>query len=353
MPYLVDTAEPSTSGKQIALHAFARDAGAAPFAALRDLVDLVDEDDAVLLAVHQRLRLDLLVVDQLAGFLFDQQRPRLSDRELALLAALARERLEHAAQLAGHFLHAGRRHDLDTDVLRDVDLDLAIVERALAQLLAQLLARVGVARIGRRQRLVGEADAGAARQQRIENAILRAIVGLRAHARLGLLARHLDRAVGEIAHDLLDVLADVADLGELGRLDLDERRIRERGEPARDLGLADAGRADHQDVLRRDLVAQNRFELHAPPAIAQRDRDRALGGVLADDVAIELVDDFAGCEFGHIKVDCGMRRRFPPPSFRRKPESILILSARRKSKWVPAFAGKTALGRQSSSIVTL
>ena len=217
----------------------------------------------------------------------------------ALLAALAGKRLEHAAQLARHLFHAGRRHDLDADVLRDVELDLAIVERAFAQLLAQFLARVGIARIGRWLRLVGEADALAARQQRIEHAILRAILGLRAHARLGLLARHLDRAVGEVAHDLLDVLADVADFGELGRLDLDERRIRERGEAPRDLGLADAGRADHQDVLRRHFIAQRGFELHAPPAVAQRDRDGALGRVLADDVAIELVDDFAGCQFGH------------------------------------------------------
>ena len=159
--------------------------------------------------------------------------------------------------------------------------------------------RVSASRASARLRLVGEADALAARQQRIEDAILGAILGLRAHARLGLLARHLDRAVGEIAHDLLDVLADVADLGELGRLDLDERRVGQRGQAPRDLGLADAGRADHQDVLRRDFVAQRRLELHAPPAVAQRDRDRALGGVLADDVAVEFVDDFAGSEFGH------------------------------------------------------
>src|SRR5262249_24858433 len=80
--------------QQVALHAFARHARAAPLAALRDLVDLVDEDDAVLLAVGQRLRLDFLVVDELAGFFLDQQRPRLCDGELALLTALPRERLE-------------------------------------------------------------------------------------------------------------------------------------------------------------------------------------------------------------------------------------------------------------------
>ena len=81
----------------------------------------------------------------------------------------------------------------------------------------------------------------------------------------------------QVADDRVDVAADVADLGELGRLDLDERRVGEPREPARDLGLADAGRADHQDVLRRDLLAQRLGDLLAPPAVAQRDRDRALG----------------------------------------------------------------------------
>ena len=72
---------------------------------------------------------------------------------------------------------------------------------------------------------------------------------------LGLLgAHHVDRELDEIAHHRLDVAADVADLGELRGLDLDERRLRQPRQPAGDLGLADAGRSDHQDVLRRDLL---------------------------------------------------------------------------------------------------
>jgi hypothetical protein len=70
--------------------------------------------------------------------------------------------------------------------------------------------------------------------------------------------RALDQAIAdldEIADDLLDVAPDIADLGELGRLDLQERRAGELGEAARDLGLAAAGRADHQDVLRHHLLA--------------------------------------------------------------------------------------------------
>ena len=115
-----------------------------------------------------------------------------------------------------------------------------------------------------------------------------------------LLAGHDDGGVDEVADDLLDVAADVADLGELGRLDLEERRLGELRQPARDLGLADAGRADHQDVLRVDLVANVVGQLLAPPAVAQRDGDGALGVGLADDEAVELGDDLAGGEFGHV-----------------------------------------------------
>src|SRR4030095_10709738 len=88
-------------------------------------------------------------------------------------------------------------------------------------------------------------------------------------------------------------------LGELGGLDFEERRARELGEAARNLGLADAGRPDHQDVLGQHLLAQPIIELEATPAIAQRDRDRTLGIALADNVAVELGNNLAGREFGH------------------------------------------------------
>ena len=126
-------------------------------------------------------------------------------------------------------------------------------------------------------------------------------------------ARHDDGGLDQVAHDLLDVAADVADLGELGRLDLEERRLGEPREAARDLGLADAGRADHQDVLGQHLLAQVGLELLAAPAVAQRDGDRALGLVLPDDVAVELGDDLARAEGGGgggiCHVRCSASRR--------------------------------------------
>ncbi len=122
--------------------------------------------------------------------------------------------------------------------------------------------------------------------------------GLGVHLLAQPLAGHVDGDLDEVADDLLDVAADVADLGELGRLDLEERRLGELGQAPGDLGLADAGRADHQDVLRQHLLAHRLGKLLPAPAIAQRDGDGALGVVLADDVAVEFGDDFARGEAG-------------------------------------------------------
>ena len=101
-----------------------------------------------------------------------------------------------------------------------------------------------------------------------------------------------DRGLDEIAHDLLDIAADIADLGEFRRLDLDERRARKPRQPARNLRLADAGRPDHQDVLRHHFFAQLVVELQPAPAVAQRDGDGALGVALTDDVAVKFGNDF-------------------------------------------------------------
>src|SRR5690606_36432732 len=63
--------------------------------------------------------------------------------------------------------------------------------------------------------------------------------------------------------------------------------------------LADAGRPDHQDVLRHHLFAHLAVELLAAPAVAQGDGHGALGVLLADDVAVELGNDLAGGKSGH------------------------------------------------------
>ena len=142
-----------------------------------------------------------------------------------------------------------------------------------------------------RARLVGLERRARRRQQQIEQPLFGVLLRLAVHFFEPLFAHHVDGQLDEIAHHRLDVAADVAHFGELRRLHLDERRLREPREAPRDLGLADAGRADHQNVLRNDVFGHLRRELLAPHAVAQGDRDRALGVLLADDVLVELDDD--------------------------------------------------------------
>ena len=138
--------------------------------------------------------------------------------------------------------------------------------------------------------------AGILAGERVEQPLRRGLARGLLHRLAPALFLEPHRFLDQVAGDLLDVAADIADLGELGRLDLDERRVGKLGEPPADLGLAAAGGADHQYVLGRHLVAQFLGELLAAPAIAQRDRDRALGIVLADDVRVERRDDRLGRE---------------------------------------------------------
>jgi hypothetical protein len=132
-------------------------------------------------------------------------------------------------------------------------LDLLVVELAVAQLPAEAVA-------GRL--------AGGGPDQGVEDPVLGGRLGLGLHGLPLHLPGQADRHLHEVAHDLLHVAADIADLGELGRLDLQERGVGEPGQAPGDLGLAAAGRPDHQDVLGRHLLAERAGELLAAPAVA-------------------------------------------------------------------------------------
>jgi len=285
--------------QQVALHALAGDVGAAGVAALGDLVDLVDKDDAVLLDRFQGAGLEVFFVDQARGFFVADQLEGFLDLQLAaLLLALAHVG-EEVLQLVGHLLHPGRCHDFHAGrAFGDLDVDFLVIQLAFAQALAEQLAGVGIARL---HWLLGEAHRTCRRQQGVENAFLGGVLGAVAHLVHLLFAQHFQGCIGQVADDRLDVAADIADLGELGRFHFQEWRIGQLGQAAGDLGLADTGRADHQDVLRGDFLAQLGRQLHAPPAVAQGDGHGALGVVLADDVAVEFVDDLAG-RHGHCFV---------------------------------------------------
>ena len=242
--------------------------------------------------------LQVLVVHQPCRLFFGGKLQRLADFQLARLPAAAGQILEHALDLRRQLLHPGRGKDFHLRLRRGhFDLDLLVVQLAFAQLLPEFLPRRRCFRVFRgdgsaRVLPVERARPAGLGKQHIEDAFLGRILGAAFHLAHGLLARLLDADLDQIAHDGIDVAADVADFGELGRLDLDERRVGEFGQAPRDLGLAHAGRPDHENVLRRDLLAQGFGHLLPAPAVPEGDGDRALGAILADDVLVQFVDDF-------------------------------------------------------------
>jgi hypothetical protein len=198
--------------------------------------------------------------------------------QLARLALALPDLAEHAAQLLGHLLHAGGAHDLQLWAgasARSISISLSSSGPRAASCATPgaRCCRPAAARSLPQSRCAprggGPARPGCAPRPRPRRAC-----AAPAHLALALL---LDGHFDQVAHDGVHVLADIADLGELGGLDLDEGRIGQPRQAARDLGLADAGGADHQDVLGRDLAAQLLVDLLAAPAVAQRDGHGALG----------------------------------------------------------------------------
>ena len=112
--------------------------------------------------------------------------------------------------------------------------------------------------------------------------------------RLGL----LDVVVGgldELEEDVLDVLADVARLGQrrgVGDREGDVEDARQRLGQQR---LAAAGRPEQQDVglLQLDVRVVGLHHLHALVVVVDRYGQRALGLVLADDVLVQHAVDLA------------------------------------------------------------
>ena len=59
------------------------------------------------------------------------------------------------------------------------------------------------------------------------------------------------------------------------------------------LGFTHSGGTDHNNIFRCNFVAQLWIELLAPPAISQGNGNCPFGIVLADDVFVELFNNFA------------------------------------------------------------
>src|SRR5664280_2727259 len=109
----------------------------------------------------------------------------------------------------------------------------------------------------------------------------------------------LDVVVGrldQLEQDVLDVLADVAGLGQRGRVGNGERHVEHLGQRLRQQGLAATGRTEQQDVGlgQLDGVFLDATGLDPLVVVVDGHRWRLFRHLLADDVAVEELVDLAG-----------------------------------------------------------
>ena len=286
MPYLVLTVQPSTSGSRSRCTP-SRETSAPMVSGAPAILSISSMKTMPFCsAFRQRARLELFLVEHLGASSSVSSLQRIAHLELARAACARRPCSGTPLQLLViSSMPGGAMISTPTGTARS-SISISRSSSSPSRSILRNFWRVS------RRRCSSSSEARCVARQRCA-ALLGGVRRARAHLRDLLLAGHLHGDVDQVADDRVHVAADVADLGELRRLDLDEGRARQLREAARDLGLADAGRADHQDVLGRDLLAQRLADLHAAPAVAQRDRHRALGRVLADDVLVQFLDDLA------------------------------------------------------------
>src|SRR5215471_2626537 len=169
-----------------------------------------------------------------------------------------------------------------------------------SQLLAQFFAAAGIGIAGRgfeSEAGLFRVRRGGGRQQNIEQAFFGIDFGLVGDILEFLGSDVVDRDLDQIADHRFHIAANIADFGKLRSFDFQERRIRQLCQAPGDFGFAHTGRADHDDVLGNDFFGQVGRKLLAAHAVAQGDRHGTLCVFLADNVLVELGDNFARSEF--------------------------------------------------------
>ena len=231
-------------GQEIALHTFAAHIGPGPVLGSRNLVDFVQEHDAVLFDRLDRRAVQFIVIDQAVAFFLDQDVMALGHAHATLLLDIAERLAEEFAEV--DHADVGSRHAGQFErwqaagALADFDFNFLLIKLTGPKLLAHLLAGV---------------TGGRRPGKHIEDALLGRRFGPGCDLMLQPRPRDHDGAFNQITDDRLDITADVSHLRELRRFHLDERGLRQLRKAPRDFGLADTGRPHHQDVLGQDFVA--------------------------------------------------------------------------------------------------
>jgi hypothetical protein len=201
---------------------------------------------------------DRIHVGQPGQLLGRQVLERLGHQQLPPLGPALEQARHHVLDVDADFFDVSAADDLEGGSARvtHLDLDGAVIEPTRSQLLRSR-SRVLWAGSGRPDTAGSTSGRGPGGRQQVEQAIFGCLPGLRPQLFEALVAHHRNRQLHQVADHRLDVAADVADLGELRGFDLDEGRLGQTRQPARDLGLAHPGGPDHQDVLRATSSARS------------------------------------------------------------------------------------------------
>jgi len=221
----------------VALHALARDVGPLHLRPGRDLVDLVEKHDAVLLDIQERLRLDLFVMIRRAASSSESAFNRILDFQLARAALAAAQILETCpGSVASDPPCGGAKISICAETAAS-SIRFLVVEFAFAQFLTKLLPRRPIPASSASPPGTAAVPRAAAAGHRARDP-----PRIRARSRMTRIAARgiLDRRLGQVADDGIDVAADIADFGDLVASTLMKAVASLPGRPS-DLGLANAG----------------------------------------------------------------------------------------------------------------
>ena len=247
-----------------------------------------------------RLGIHLFLIDQAFAFLLEEHAPGVGNGHFTTDDVFGKNFFQHPLdieiELVAAGTHAGNHHRLC--FLLDLYLDGALFHFATHEHGPHFLARALIA-LRRIFGIHADVKARGGWRKHIEQSFLDAAIRLRFDIGQLLLTHESDGMLDQFADHAFHIAAIVAHLGILAGFHFDEWRAGERGQAAGNFGLADAGGANHENVLGGHLTAQFIVQLLPPPAITDGHRDGPLGRILAHDVTIELGDNLARRQVWH------------------------------------------------------
>ena len=284
---------PFDQGQEIALHAFAGDVTPGrDVASLGNLVDFVNEDDAVVFHVFDGFARAFILVDEFRGFFIRVKFHHFLHRHAALFTVLLLHLFKKTLQLRFHVVHPLGGEYVESGSLRfHVRFHRLFVQTPGAQILTETAScRVffgldGVAV------LISHVLRG--RHEKVQDAFDRSVVRLLLHLLFFRFTHQLHAGFHQVLDDGFHVAADVAHFGEFRRFRLHEGRIRQFRESPGNFRLTDARGSDHENVFRGDFRMQRFGDAGTAPAVPERNGDGLFRRVLSHDVLIQFAHDFA------------------------------------------------------------